>query len=120
MVTPMSDKMPIADEPDPKVLALFAKKHEPLPSAEFLETFFARMDRARRMRTLGRIAVTILAVFAAAWIMPSVLDHTALVVRAVSEQATSYAPLVVSPWGWAASMLIGLAVILRTGALRRR
>ena len=114
MVTPMSDEL------DPKLLARFAEAREALPSAEFVEAFLARMDRARRVRTLIRIAITVVAVIAGAWILPSVLDHTALTVRAIGEHSTSYAPLVISPSGWAVSMLIGLAVVIRTGGLRRR
>src|ERR1700722_402843 len=114
MVTPMSDEI------DPKLLALFAQAHEPLASAEFVEALLAGMERARRERTLIQIAITVAAVFAGAWILPSVLDHTAVAVRAIGEHSTSYAPLVISPWGWAVSMLIGLAVVIRTGGLRRR
>jgi hypothetical protein len=114
MVTPMSDEL------DPQLLALFAEKHEPLPSTEFVEAFLEKMERARRIRTFSRIAMTVVAVLAGAWVMPSVLNHTAVVVRAIGEHSTSYAPLVISPWGWAVSMLIGFAVIIRTGGLRRR
>jgi hypothetical protein len=80
----------------------------------------ARMERGRRKRTTSRIAMAVIVIFAGAWIMPSVLDHTAVVVRTISEHSISYAPLIVSPWGWAVSTLIGLAVIVRTGGLRRR
>lgn len=114
MVTPMSDEL------DPQLLALFAEKHAPLPGTEFVEAFLEKMDRARRIRTFSRIAMTVVAVLAGAWVMPSVLNHSAVVVRAIGEHSTSYAPLVISPWGWAVSMLIGLAVIIRTGGLRRR
>jgi hypothetical protein len=110
----------MSDDLDPQLLTLFAEQHEPLPGTEFVEAFFARMERARRMRTMGRIALTVVAVFAGAWVMPSVLDHTALVVRSIGEHSADYAPLLVSPWGWAVSTLIGLAVVLRTGGLRRR
>jgi len=114
MVTPMSDEL------DPKLLALFAEAREPLLDAAFVAAFLARMERARRIRTAGRIAMTVIAVLAAAWIMPSVLDRTASIARAIGEGSGSHGDLIVSPWGWAVSMLIGLAVLLRTGALRRR
>jgi len=48
---------------------------------------------------MGQIAMTIVAVLAGAWLMPSVLDHTALAVRAIGEHSAPYAPLVISPWG---------------------
>lgn len=113
MVTPMPDEL------DPQLLALFARAHEPLRSTEFVEAFLAKMERARRLRTMGRIAMTVVAVLAGAWIMPSILNQTAVVVRAIGEHSAHYVPLVISPWGWAVSMLIGLAVLFRTGALRR-
>ncbi len=52
--------------------------------------------------------------------MPSVLDSTAAVVRVVADQAPSIGALIISPLGWAVSMLIGFGVLLRAGALRRR
>jgi hypothetical protein len=110
----------MSDELDPKLLALFADAHQPLPSAEFIAAFLARAERAQRMRTMGRIAMAIAAVLAGAWLMPSVLDHTALAVRAIGEHSAPYAPLLISPWGWAVSMLIGLVVVFRAGGLRRR
>jgi len=109
----------MSDELDPQLLALFAQAREPLPGTEFVEAFLAKMERARRIRTRGRIAVTVAAVFAGAWVMPSVLNQTAMVVSTIGEHSEHYAPLVISPWGWAVSMLIGLAVLFRTGALRR-
>jgi hypothetical protein len=109
----------MSDELDPQLLASFAQAHEPLPSTEFVEAFLAKMERGRRVRTLTRISTTVVAVFAGAWIMPSVLHQTAVVVSTIGEHTAQYAPLVISPWGWGVSMLIGLAVLFRTGALRR-
>jgi hypothetical protein len=114
MVTPMSDEL------DPKLLALFAEAHEPLHDASFVAAFLKRMERARRVRTAGRIAMTVIAVFTAVWLMPSVLDQTASIAQAIGDRSSSYGPLIISPWGWGISMFIGLAVLLRTGALRRR
>ena len=110
----------MSDELDPKLLALFAEAHEPLHDAQFVAAFLTKLERARRIRTAGRIAMTVAAVFAAAWIMPAVLDHTAVLMEAIGEQSTSYAPMATSPWGWVASSLIGLAIIFRTGVMRRR
>ena len=84
------------------------------------ETTLARMERARRLQSMLRIAlVVVLGVFAA-WIMPRVLATTAAVVHVVGEQSRPYGALIISPAGWAVSMLIGFLVLLRTGALRRR
>jgi hypothetical protein len=112
-VTRMSDEM------DERLLARFAQAHERLPDAEFMQSLLARMQRARRLRSVQRIAVAVVAASLAAWIMPSVLQSTAAVVRSVAERAPSYDALIVSPGGWAVSMLIGFIVLLRVGALRR-
>ena len=66
------------------------------------------------------IAAVVLLGVLAAWITPSILATTAAVAHAVGEQSRSYGALVISPAGWAVSMLIGFLVLLRTGALRRR
>jgi hypothetical protein len=41
-------------------------------------------------------------------------------VHVVGEQSRFYGVLIISPAGWAVSMLIGFLVLLRAGALRRR
>jgi hypothetical protein len=109
----------MSDEVD-RLLALFAEAHETLPSAEFMQSYLARMERARRLQSRRRIALGLVLGVLAAWIMPSVLATTAAVVHVVGEQSRSYAALIISPAGWAVSMLIGFLVLLRTGALRRR
>ena len=114
MVTRMSDEM------DEKLLARFARAQERLPDAEFLQTLLARVQQARRLRGRQRIAMVVVVASLAAWIMPSVLQTTAAVMRSVAEHAPSYEALIMSPGGWAVSMLIGLGVLLRAGALRRR
>jgi hypothetical protein len=118
----------MANEIDDRLLDLFSEARETLPSAEFMQTFLARMERARRVQSMRRMALIAVLGVLAAWIMPSVLASTAsavqaaqhVLVDAVGEQSQPYAALIVSPAGWAVSMLIGFLVLLRTGALRRR
>jgi len=118
----------MANELDDRLLDLFSEARETLPSAEFMQTFLARMERARRVQSMRRMALIAVLGVLAAWIMPSVLASTAsavqavqhVVVDAVGEQSQPYAALIISPAGWAVSMLIGFLVLLRTGALRRR
>ena len=118
----------MSDEIDNRLLSLFAEAHETLPSKEFMQAFLIRMERARRAQGMRRIALALRLGILAAWIMPSVLATTAAavqaaehaVVRAVGEQSQSYGALIISPAGWAVSMLIAFLVLLRTGALRRR
>jgi hypothetical protein len=118
----------MANEIDDRLLDLFSEARETLPSAEFMQTFLARMERARRVQSMRRMALIAVLGVLAAWIMPSVLASTAsavqaaqhVLVDAVGEQSQPYAALIISPAGWAVSMLIGFLVLLRTGALRRR
>jgi hypothetical protein len=110
----------MSNEIDERLLTLFAGARETLPDAEFMQAFLARMERARRRQRLRRIAVVVLLGVLAAWITPSILATTAAVAHVVGEQSRSYGALVISPAGWAVSMLIGFLVLLRTGALRRR
>jgi hypothetical protein len=79
----------------------------------------ARMDRARRLNILRRVGLLAALLFAGAWFAPTVLEHTAALMHAATEDALPYASLVVSPFGWAVSTLFGLAVLYRAGALRR-
>jgi len=110
----------MSDEIDDRLLALFAEAHENLPGTEFMQSYLARMERVRRLQNMRRIALGLILVVLAAWIMPWVLATTAAVVHVVGEQSRSYGALIISPAGWGVSMLIGFLVLLRTGALRRR
>ena len=110
----------MSNEIDEKLLALFAQAQEPLPDAEFMQSLLARMQQARQLRSRQRIAMVVVVASLAAWIMPSVLQTTATVVRSVAEHTPSYDALIISPGGWAVSMLIGLIVLLRVRVLRRR
>jgi hypothetical protein len=112
--------MPMPNENDDRLLALFAEAHETLPSAEFMQSFLARMEQARRRHSLLRIALIVALSILAACIMPSVLSHTAALMQVVGEQSRPYGALIISPAGWGISMLIAFLVLYRTGALRRR
>lgn len=108
------------DEIDPQLLALFAQASETLPHKEFTAVFWARLQRARRARTLLRIALVAALAILGAWLAPTILSHTAAAVQSSVEYARPLESLVVSPVGWAVSSLIALVVLIRTGALRRR
>jgi hypothetical protein len=110
----------MSEETDAQLVALFARAHEALPSAEFMESFWARMARARRVRTLRRVGMIAAAAILAAWFMPSVLQSTAAAVHAIATYSRIPGELFISPAGWVVSTLIALGVLVRTGALRRR
>lgn len=107
------------DDPDQRLLGLFAHARETLPHEDFMRRIHQRLGHARRLRTLrGSVVISILAVIGM-WMAPAVLEKTAAVVHALGAQSSAYGGFIISPWGWAVSMLIGLAVLVRTGALRR-
>ena len=115
------------DEIDPRLLTLFAQANEALPSEAFMKSFLAKIERAQRLRTLQRAGLIAVVLLIGAWFAPSVLERTAAVLHAAGAAMSaaggapgSYEALVISPWGWAASTLIGLVVLVRVGALRRR
>jgi hypothetical protein len=93
------------DELDPQLLRLFAEMSDPPADEEFTVRLMAKIDRARR----GRLACQILA-------MGAVLVVAALNLRFVSPVTTD---LFLTPWGWAASMLIGAGLLLRFRPSRR-
>jgi hypothetical protein len=116
------------DEIDPQLRTLFAHANEALPSEAFMKSFLAKMEHAHRVRLLQRAGLIAVILLIGAWFAPGVLEYTAGAVRAAgaamsaaaAESSGSYDSLIVSPWGWAASTFIGLAVLFRVGALRRR
>lgn len=108
------------DELDAKLLALFAESRETLPSEEFMQAFWMRQEHARRLRTLRRAGLIAALALIGGWLAPAVLEHTAAAFRSLGTHSIAYGDLLISPWGWAVSMLFGLAVLVRTGALRRR
>ncbi len=111
--------MRMSNEIDDRLVGLFAEAHESLPSAEFMQCFLAGMQRARRAQSMRRIAAVVFLCVLAAWFMPSVLATTASVAHIAAERSQSYGALIITPAGWAVSMLIGFLVLLRSGALRR-
>lgn len=114
MVTRMQDEL------DPKLLALFAESQETFPDEEFMRAFWARRERARRRRTLRRVALVAILALAGAWMAPALLEQTAAAMRALGRHSMAHGDLLISPWGWTLSMIFGLAVLVASGALRRR
>ena len=109
----------MSEENDAPLRALFARSQEALPSAAFMKSFWARLERAHRIRFRRRIVLLAAAAFLAAWFMPPVLRHTAVALHAMGEYSQSYGTLAISPAGWIVSSLIALIVLVRTGSLRR-
>ena len=107
------------DELDPALARLFARARTPLPDGEFIRELFSRIDRARRVRLWRQIAVVAAAVLIGALNMPLLLEKTAGVVRLAGAWAPTYADLLVTPWGWAVSGVVGAWMLFRTRPSRR-
>jgi hypothetical protein len=107
------------NEWDPELTRAFAHAREPLADEAFTAALLSRIDRTRRLRLLRQI-FTIAAVLAlAALNIRLVLEKTADAVRYIGEVSPTYAHFLITPWGWAASMLIGAWIVLRTRPSRR-
>jgi hypothetical protein len=107
------------NELDPDLTRLFAQARAPLADDVFMAGLLLKMERARRAR-MRRQVLAIAAV--AVVVLPNlgpVLEGTAAVVRLVGDIPPAFADLLITPWGWAVSMLVGIAVVLRARPSRR-
>jgi len=107
------------DDNDPELLRAFAQAREPLADASFMAAVLMKIDRARRTR-LRREALVI-AAFVAFGVLNwrLVWEGTAAAVSFVGDFSPAYATWLVSPAGWAVSMLVGVCVVLRSRPSRR-
>jgi len=113
MVTAMNDDW------DPELTRVFARAREPLGDDLFTATLLQKIERVRRRRLWRQVVVAAAVVLIVALNLRLVLDETADAVRMAAEAAPAYSEWVLSPWGWAGSMLIGAWVVLRTRRSRR-
>jgi hypothetical protein len=113
MVTAMSNEW------DPELTRAFAQAREPLAGDAFTAALLSKIERAQRLR-LWRQIFTIAAVLGlAALNMRLVLETTAGAVRYIGEASSTSVDFLITPWGWAASLLIGAWILLRTRPSRR-
>jgi hypothetical protein len=107
------------DELDPGLTRLFAQAREPLADGAFMASLLLKIERARRNRMRRQVvaiaAVAVIAVLNIRW----VLEMTAGAVRFVGDHSPTYTEMLITPWGWAVSMLVGVWVVLRFRPSRR-
>jgi hypothetical protein len=107
------------NEQDPELTRVFAQAREPLADEQFIAMLLQKIDHARHVR-MWRQILTILAVLGLVSLnMPLVLEKTAAAVRFVGDFSPAYTDVLITPWGWAASMLVGVWVVFRTRPSRR-
>jgi hypothetical protein len=109
----------MSNDRDSELTRAFAQVREPLRGDAFTTTLLANIARSRRAgawrRTLGIAAIVV----AASLLATPILDKTATVVRWAADVFPGAADLLITPWGWALSMLIGAWVLFRTRPARR-
>jgi hypothetical protein len=113
MVTAMFDEL------DPELARAFAQAREPLADAPFIANLLLRIERARRIRLWGQILAIAAAVVIVSLNLRRVLEGTAAAVRFAGDLSPANMELLITPWGWAVSTLIGVWIVLRTRPSRR-
>jgi hypothetical protein len=107
------------NEWDPELAKIFAQAREPLAGERFMANLLVKIERKRRIRMRLQILALVAVLGLVSLNMPRVLENTAGAVRFVGDFSQASTELLITPWGWAASMLIGGWVLLRTRPSRR-
>jgi hypothetical protein len=109
----------VIDDLDPDLTRLFAQAREPLADDLFMANLMLKIERARRVRMWRQILAIVAVAVVVSFNMRQVLEKTAAAVRLVGDLSPAYADMLITPWGWAVSMLVGIWVVLRTRPSRR-
>lgn len=109
----------MVDESDADLLRVFAAAREPLTDEEFVGRALLTIERKRRVRWWRRGLGLVVAAIVVAMNVRSVLGATAALVGAVGEYAPTYSQWMISPGGWAVSLVVGVWVVLRFRPSRR-
>ena len=109
----------MVDELDAELARAFARAREPMVDDAFVARLLLKIERARRVRLLCRISAIVAVMIILSLITPLVLEGTAAVVRFIGDNSPSYAELLITPGGWAVSMLVGAWVVFRSRPSRR-
>jgi len=107
------------DELDPDLTRLFAQAREPLADGPFMANLLLKIERARRARMRRQIFAIAAAAVIVAFNLRWVLEATAGAVRFVGDHSPAYTEMLITPWGWAVSMIVGVWVVLRFRPSRR-
>jgi hypothetical protein len=113
MVTAMFDEL------DPQLTRAFAQAREPLAEAPFIAKLLLRIERARRIRLWGQILAIAAGVLIVSLNLRLVLEGTAAAIRFAGDMSVTTLAWLLTPGGWAVSLLIGVWIVLRTRPSRR-
>lgn len=107
------------NECDPELTKAFAQARQPLAGDQFMPNLLLKIERTRRIRMWRQIFAVVAVVVIASLNMPLVSEMMASAVRFAGDFSPASAGFLITPWGWAASMLIGVWVLFRTRPSRR-
>jgi predicted protein tyrosine phosphatase len=107
------------DELDSELAGVFAKAREPFGDDAFVAQLLLKIERAQRARLWRRMAAIVAAMIILVLVTPLMLEKTATLVRIVGDNSPSFTELLITPGGWAASMLVGAWVVFRSRLSRR-
>jgi hypothetical protein len=107
------------NECDPELTRIFAQAREPLADEQFIANLLRKIERARRARLWRQVFAAFAVVIVIALNIRLLGETTAGAAHVVADFLATFTQLLSTPWGWAASMLIGVWVMLRTRPSRR-
>ncbi len=102
------------DEWDPDIAAAFGRAHQPLGRDRFMVDMLRRIERTQRIRLWRRSAAIAAVLAAVAFNLRPIITGTAGALRIVGDFSPAYAQMLITPGGWAVSMLVGAWVLFRT------
>jgi hypothetical protein len=101
---------------DPMVSKIFAEARAPLADDRFTATALATIDRMRRLWRRGLLlSLTALVILANV----PLLEKTATVLGSLGNLFSLPAQFLITPWGWAVSMIVGVCIVIRARPSRR-
>jgi hypothetical protein len=112
MVMRMSGETRSYDELDPYLLRAFAEAGEPPGGNEFLVRLLQKIEQTRRARRWGWGVAAAALIIVVALNLRLTLHMTAAAVRLVGDFSPADMQVLISPAGWAVSMLVGGGVLL--------
>jgi hypothetical protein len=102
------------DDLDPDLATAFERARQPLRSDRFMADMLRTIERTQRIRMWRRVIVIAAAVAAVFLEMRPILEGLAAALRFVGDASSAYTELLITPWGWAVSMLVGGWILFRT------
>jgi hypothetical protein len=109
----------MSDEFDGRLRQLFAEKRGAMAADAFVASVQLRIERTRRLRVGGQLLAIAAALIVLALNLSWALPKGAWLVQVAGERSSAGAEFLVTPLGWASSMIAGACVLLRMRAGRR-